>query len=521
MRKRLSLPMIILATVALFSNLVIGQESSYLTQKLMLENNVRKKITDALSKIIDQQKYVIDVSIDLELTSEQEEQITVTPGREPSLNQDLLDAAAALDETAGETTTAGTEGYLPIPGFEFEMSGSDAPVEAETTPTETAAKPAGDQGDKVLSRVLTDRRPSIGRVRKMDISLILQEGAAPELIENIRQIVMVASRFNRARGDELSIMTASFKERRDQQSAEAIILKSIADKVDAMEKQQEAQTAAAEADWRQELEQYKQEEGQRRQEDRSYFQSELDKIEIAARTRAFEQEKREMLMSDSLRLIQLNNEIQNLRAQLATPAITDSQAQATQSRVSQAEEERTALDAQITEKIATLESVQAELDKIQGGMNNLPLYLMGLLTFLAVVALVIVLVMTNRSKPRYAPPPPWMMQQPPRPRKKKRPVKKPEVAEKPKSAPAETPAPAPAPAATTASTPPPQTGEDPGVVQSEINDMRKAVVSMSVGQPETATRIVREWMETEAPPAPAEPEAEEEPEEETGKKKKK
>ena len=52
--------------------------------------------------------------------------------------------------------------------------------------------------------------------------------------------------------------------------------------------------------------------------------------------------------------------------------------------------------------------------------------------------------------------------------------------------------------------------------------MRKAVVSMSVGQPETATRIVREWIQEEAPPAPAEPEeAPAEPEEAKGKKKKK
>ncbi|GIS47583.1 MAG: hypothetical protein Ct9H90mP20_2530 [Candidatus Neomarinimicrobiota bacterium] len=38
---------------------------------------------------------------------------------------------------------------------------------------------------------------------------------------------MVASRFNRPRGDVLSIMTASFKERRDEKSAEQVLLKKL------------------------------------------------------------------------------------------------------------------------------------------------------------------------------------------------------------------------------------------------------------------------------------------------------
>ncbi|NQT97609.1 MAG: hypothetical protein HQ562_07700 [Candidatus Marinimicrobia bacterium] len=521
MNKRLSFKLIVLTTVALLCKPALAQETSYLTQKLMLENDIRSKITEALSKIIDEQKYVIDVSVDLELSSELQEQITVAPATDATRTGRLDDLTAVVEEAASQLERGSPyDNYLPIPGFEFEMSGpsqEDAvPVEAEGVPTATM-----ENGDKILSRVVTDRKPSIARVRKMDISLILQEGAAPELIENIRQIVMVASRFNRARGDALSIMTASFKERRDQRSAEAILLKSIADKVEAMEKQRKTEAVTAEKDWRQELEDYKQEEAQRREKDRTYFESELSKIEMAARTRAFQQEKRDILQRDSLRLINLNQEIQALRSQMSSAALSEPEAQATQVRVAQIEGERSALDAQISEKIATLESVQTELDKRQGGMNNLPLYLMGMLTFLSVIALVIVLVMTNRTKPRYAPPPPWMMQQQ-RPRKKKRVPKKVVSAEEPAPQPVAPIAPVaqPAPVATS---PPPPVADDPGVMRSEINDMRKAVVSMSVGQPETATRIVREWMQEEAPPEPAESEAapEEESEETKGKKKKK
>ena len=51
--------------VFLLSALLIGQGSGYLAQKLMVENNIRGRIKDALSKIIDSNKYVINVDIDL------------------------------------------------------------------------------------------------------------------------------------------------------------------------------------------------------------------------------------------------------------------------------------------------------------------------------------------------------------------------------------------------------------------------------------------------------------------------
>ena len=61
---------------------------------------------------------------------------------------------------------------------------------------------------------------------------------------------------------------------------------------------------------------------------------------------------------------------------------------------------------------------------------------------------------------------------------------------------------------------------DPDVLRSEIGEMRQSVVSMSVGQPKTATRIVKEWLEDDVVPEP-EPLPEEPEEEDSGKKKKK
>ena len=50
--------------------------------------------------------------------------------------------------------------------------------------------------------------------------------------------------------------------------------------------------------------------------------------------------------------------------------------------------------------------------------------------------------------------------------------------------------------------------DDPNVLKSEIDDIRKSVVSMSVGQPDRTTTIVKEWLEQPEPTPPAEPDQE-------------
>ena len=55
-----------------------------------------------------------------------------------------------------------------------------------------------------------------------------------------------------------------------------------------------------------------------------------------------------------------------------------------------------------------------------------------------------------------------------------------------------------------------------------MNDMKQAVVSMSVGQPQAANKIVKDWILEEAPPEPEqEPEPSKEEADDGGKKKKK
>ena len=314
MVKRSNRVFIFTLILGLIVTIGLGQTNGYLAQKLMIENDLRKRIANALEKVIDNRKYVVDVSVDLEISSAIENQTTYSPSGD---NDNALESLQGAENllNAADTSPRGSVG-LPIPGFDFTAEPPTKDAEAasnESAPMESPSKP------NILSRTQTETRPAMASVRNMEISIIIQEGAAPELIENIRQVVMVASRFNRPRGDVLSIMTASFKERRDQKSAEQVLLKNIAEKLESLESQRER---LGEVDWQQELENYKDSEAERRTEDRLYFQSKLAEFETVARDQSYDQERQAMLSQDSVRLQALNEEIQNLKAFLGTADLT-------------------------------------------------------------------------------------------------------------------------------------------------------------------------------------------------------
>ena len=491
-RNKIGTKFILLASL-LFS-VIVGQSNGYLAQKLMIENNLRNRISDAMEKVIDNRKYVIDVSVDLEVSSAIESETTFSPndGTVKSLRsaRDLVNTSDA--------PASGSVG-LPIPGFDFT---ADSP---EPTPAPAAETPMSSPvNDNVVSRTEKEMKPAMASVRNMEISIIIQEGAAPELIENIRQVVMVASRFNRPRGDVLSIMTASFKERRDEKSAEQVLLKNIAEKLETLESQRER---LGEVDWKKELENYKESESDRRDEDRLYFQSKLAELEASARDKSYDQERQSMLEQDSIRLQALNDEIQNLKSFLGAANISDSTANAVQSNVQEKLQERNSLDSQISEKLAMLDQAQSELDRQSSGRSSGTgmVILVSVLSAL-VIGLIVALIFMLVSKPKQQVPPPWMMYPPRRPKKKD----SSEVTVK-NSPVVNQPAPQPVPQ-----------NEDIAVLQSEVNDMKQAVVSMSVGQPQAASKIVKDWIVEEAPPEPEpEPSVEESDDADNKKKKKK
>ena len=584
--------------VFMLAGLLVGQGSGYLAQKLMVENNIRGRVKDALSKIIDNNKYVINVDIDLEISDEVEEQITVLAERESSRSSsdDLIQETetekklSSIQQSIESEETNEKSSYsvgLPIPGFEMDFTNSNKsnkkveeprpPVmSVETKKPIQVSSPNTDPSEPRVDKVLSRTRPSRAEIKKMYISLILQEGAAPELIENIRQLTMAAAKFDRNRGDKLTIMTASFREKRDQRSAEQIMLKNIAEKIELLEQKREYEENSQDASWKEELTRYRDEETARREDDRKFFEGQISQLEQQAKDRAYAQEKQDMLLRDSLKLKKLNDEIMALKAMLKSSERRDSlktvskqeridslryvslsseldelakslQVAVTtkskdeeviakrkiQAEMEEREKQKEEREKEISDKIRELDSVQEELDQLHENMEKesgntfIILIALGAIVFFLIIALIFVLLKNNN---RQAPVPPWMMPPPPRkPRRRKKESSKGKnsneakkiedavvEAKKPVAVVAE-PEPEQVPQAEVsqvAENAPsqesslPSSDDDPDVVRSEINDIRKSVVSMSVGQPDRTTTIVKEWLEQPEPTPPAEPEQE-------------
>ena len=76
---------------------LVGQGAGYLSQKLMVENNIRERVKEALSKLIDTQKYVINVDVELEILDEVSEQITVFSPRKSVKREQITFAEKTAD----------------------------------------------------------------------------------------------------------------------------------------------------------------------------------------------------------------------------------------------------------------------------------------------------------------------------------------------------------------------------------------------------------------------------------------
>ena len=57
---------ILIVSVVATVTMIFSQGGGYLSQKLMVENNIRDRVKDALSKLIESHKYVINVDVDLD-----------------------------------------------------------------------------------------------------------------------------------------------------------------------------------------------------------------------------------------------------------------------------------------------------------------------------------------------------------------------------------------------------------------------------------------------------------------------
>ena len=588
---------ILIVSVVATVTMIFSQGGGYLSQKLMVENNIRDRVKDALSKLIESHKYVINVDVELEVLEEVNEQFTYYAPRSNDTKKEKLspaqETANALNEIQKKMVQSDMESQndkyaigLPIPGFEVDVSSTQnstsptlqspnplSPKELKATYQEVEEDEPAEK--EVVDKVFSTKRPSKTVIKRMDLSLILQEGAAPELIENIRQLTMAAAKFDRQRGDKLTIMTASFKERRDQRTAEQVMLKNIAEKIDVMERKRSMEAT----DWRDDIRKYKEEVLLRREEDLASFQSQLAELDKVRLQEAAEFEKRELARKDSIRNSKLENEIQALKDMLAVNvakeetkdkkldstrfAMLDNEMQGLRKMLLQAmlqdsleaqqraqakiaeelasrEKEKASRDSIIEDKIAALDAVQADLQALEAengeGLDTKMLIIIGL-GVLSVILLVLMVLQKGKkgvqAQGAYPPGPIPPYPYPPPPRRRRRRRKKApekeakevkEVKEKVKdnseekdqnqngvteSAPPVSAAQVAAMEAQneTVNDSVTQMVDDPNVLKSEIDDIRKSVVSMSVGQPARTSTIVKEWLEQPAPEAPTQEES--------------
>ena len=580
---------ILIISVVAIVPMIFSQGDGYLSQKLMVENNIRDRVKDALSKLIESHKYVINVDVELEVLEEVNEQFTYYA---PRSNENKKEKFSPAQETANALNeiqkkmvqsdmVSQKDKYaigLPIPGFEVDVSSAKnspspsiqspkpfSPKELKATYQEAEEDEPAEK--EVVDKVFSTKRPSKTVIKKMDLSLILQEGAAPELIENIRQLTMAAAKFDRQRGDKLTIMTASFKERRDQRTAEQVMLKNIAEKIDVMERKRSSEAT----DWRDDIQKYKEEVLLRREEDLASFQSQLAQLDKVRLQEAAEFQKKELARKDSIRNSKLENEIEALKDMLTVNvskeetkdkkldstrfAMLDNEMQGLRKMLLQAmlqdslegqqiaqakiaeelasrEKEKASRDSIIADKIAALDAVQADLQALEAengeGLDTKMLIIIGL-GVLSVILLVLMVLQKGKKGAQgqgvYPPGPIPPYPYPPPPRRRRRRKKKPEkevkeeakeVKEKPKETDQDQngltePAPPVSAAQVAAMEAQNETNndsvtqlvDDPNVLKSEIDDIRKSVVSMSVGQPARTSTIVKEWLEQPAPEAPA------------------
>ena len=79
--------------------------------------------------------------------------------------------------SASDAPASGSVG-LPIPGFDFTAESNEPALSpSNESPMDAPVS------DNVVSRTEKEMKPSMASIRNMEISIIIQEGAAPELIE--------------------------------------------------------------------------------------------------------------------------------------------------------------------------------------------------------------------------------------------------------------------------------------------------------------------------------------------------
>lgn len=488
-----------------------AQESGYLSQKLLLETTIQQRVTTAIAKIVDESQFVVDVKVDLDLPSAGPTQRAY---RRP--DGTLVQATDRPSTSTGSPTTqAGADqrdrpeaNPFPIPGF-------------PTVPRESGDVRTLDEGEFADAEVAglewtgavpfdegagTTVAGSAGMptIRTMALNIILEDGVTPQIIENVRQVALIAARFDRDRGDVLSITTAAFKA-----GGRTVAGRSASGQEYDTPQTEELRSQLAEVEERnaalmqelrdRELEYFQRSEDERKQAlaDLAAVQNERSKDLIFLQQQREEQNAR---MQDALL-----NEISELRREMTSGGISAKEQDIKSIQATSLEDSLEVIRSDFEQEKARLqaqiESVMNQSDRARGlGGGGQGTLILVVVIFLSAVIIGAVIYFTSRDRAQmgamvYAAgrPGAYPRRRPARPGRKPR--KKPAVQA---GAPDEREAKATVRVPEEEDTPvPSHVADDPEVLRSELKSIRQSVVSMSVGRQETASSIVSDWLQSE------------------------
>jgi len=354
-------------------------------------------------------------------------------------------------------------------------------------------------------------------------------------------VTMVASHFNRERGDKLQVMTADFQgANKDKPDTEQLLLRSIAEKMTAIEARQkedaenkrvkeleisqekmrleQANKEARDA----ELARIRQEEAQkqkdheaelarlRQQEEQRITQRENELRDLREqeenrlaeeRRQIFEAQQsqaQDRLRQDSLRLALLTEQLNDLKKQLSAVDLEEEQRLKLELEQKRREAEKSAIkerEDKLKQQMNDLENQRLQATMIPEDEDNLLwVLIIGAAVLVGLAVIVGALMGGRRSTPE--PPPPHDMVQ-----EKVEPEPKPEVKVEPEEEVVQ------------------EEQIDPELID-EVDSIKKSVVSLAVSKPGSASNIVKEWLQ-DTGETEEEEKTEEVDEKANGKKKKK
>ncbi len=483
--------------------IVLGQEASFLSQKLLLETTIQQRVTTAISKILDESQFVIDVTVVLDSPG------AGAPERVYRRADGTLMRGA--DQPGGASGAAGTTRQapdtpinpFPIPGFPAVGAGTGG-EDVRALADDDAASGGevglewGEAGDGAIAST-QEGATGIPWIKSLALSIILEDGVTPQIIENVREVALIASRFDQGRGDILSITTAAFKDSRrftagaaagqDYDSSQTEELR------DELREAEDRNKALLKEIRDRELEYLQRSEDERKQAlaDLAQVQNERSKDLIYLQQQREEQNAR---LQDALL-----NEISELRQQAMTGGLSAQEQGIKTIQATSLEDSLEVMRAHFEREKARLqeqiESAMQGTARSQGLSGGGPgLAILVVVIFLAAAIIGAVIYFTSRGRAQMSAmgyqgmPPAYPRRRPGRGKAAHKPRKKParnadEAATGGEAEPAE------------AALRPSHVDDDPEVLSSELKSIRQSVVSMSVGRQETASSILGDWLQAE------------------------